>query len=197
MSNNFLKLNADKTVFSRTIPELLPLQLNLSVSVLPSYNSCNLGVLFDSRLSFKQHRFEFRQSSFFHLRQIKSVKTSIHRHMLAFLIPQSPKYKQFIMLAPNSWVAARYDSASDKLKDLHWLSVKYRIKFKLLIMTHRIVYPSEDSEVPAYLSSNISIKKSARVLVLHARMFWPFLIPPNSKSKTVDDRSYRVGIPEL
>ena len=85
MSDNFLKLNADKMVFipfSRTISEFRPLQLDLSVSVLPSYNSRNLGVVFDSRLSFKQHTSELRQSSFFHLGRIKSVKTFIPRHML-------------------------------------------------------------------------------------------------------------------
>ena len=52
ISNNFLELNADKTVFipfSRTIPEFLPLQLESSVSVPPSYISRNLGVIFDSR----------------------------------------------------------------------------------------------------------------------------------------------------
>ena len=220
MSNNFLKSNADKTVFipfSRTIPDFLPLQLDSSVSVLPSYNSRNLGVIFDSKLSFKQHISELRQSSFFHLRRIKSVKTFIPRHMLetlvhAFITSRVDWCNSLFYGLPNTTISKiqtvhnacakfltgskKYDSASDKLKDLHWLPVKYRIKFKLLIMTHKIVYPSEDSDVPAYLSSNISIKKNAGSRFTRSQL-WPSLIPPNSKLKTVGDRSYRVGMPEL
>ena len=63
-------------------------------------------------------------------------------------------------------------------------------------MTHKIVYPSEDSDVPAYLSSNISIKKNAGSRFTRSQL-WPSLIPPNSKLKTVGDKSYRVGMPEL
>ena len=63
-------------------------------------------------------------------------------------------------------------------------------------MTHKIVYPSEDSDVPAYLSSNISIKKNAGSRFTRSQLR-PSLIPPNSKLKTVGDRSYRVGMPEL
>ena len=162
-------------------------QLDSLVSVLRSYNSRNLGVIFDSRMSSKQHISELRQSSFFHLRLFKSVKTFIPRHKtLETLVHTFITSRVDWCGLPNTTIiklqtvnntcvkfltgGKKYDLASDKLKDLHWPPVKDSIKFKLLIMTHKIVYPSEDSGTPAYLSSNISIK-TMQVLVLRAHSF--------------------------
>ena len=89
MAQNFLKLNADKTVFipfSRSNSEFLPLQLDSNVSVCPSYSTRNLGVILDSKLSFKKHISELRRSSFFHLKRIKSVKPFIPHGMLETLV---------------------------------------------------------------------------------------------------------------
>ena len=145
----------------------------------------------------------------FHLWRIKSVKTFIPCHKLETLvhafITSRVDWCNFLFTGlPNTTISKiktvhndcakfltggkKYDSALDKLKDFHWLPAKDRIKFKLLIMTHKIVNPSEDSDISAYLSSSISIKKNAGSRFTSSQL-WPSFIPPNSKSKTDGDRS--------
>ena len=36
----------------------------------------------------------------------------------------------------------RFDSASEQLKKLHWLPIKFRIEYKLMMMAHREIYPN-------------------------------------------------------
>ena len=90
----------------------------------------------------------------------------------------------------------RFDSATEKLKELHWLPVKYRIKYKMLIIAHKIIHPADTCNIPAYLKTNLKIKDNENVRFTRSQL-GPTFVPPNSKIKTVGDRSYRVGIPQL
>ena len=220
MAQNFLKLNADKTVFipfSRSNSEFLPLQLDSNVSVCPSYSTRNLGVILDSKLSFKKHISELRRSSFFHLKRIKSVKPFIPHGMLetlvhAFVTSRVDWCNSLFFGLPDTTVSKiqtvhnacakfltggkRFDSATEKLKELHWLPVKYRIKYKMLIIAHKIIHPADTCNIPAYLKTNLKIKDNENVRFKRSQL-GPTFVPPNSKLKTVGDRSYRVGIPQL
>ena len=76
-----------------------------------------------------------------------------------------------------------------KCKNLHWLPVDHRIKFKLLLLAHKIIHPNSDNIVPDYLSSQIYVKSSAR--------FTRSKLVPRSCLKTVGDRSFVSAIPNL
>ena len=43
----------------------------------------------------------------------------------------------------------RFDSASN-LKKLHWLPIKFRIKYKLMMMAHEVMHPN-DMAIPKYI----------------------------------------------
>ena len=90
----------------------------------------------------------------------------------------------------------RFDSATEKCKELHWLPVKYRIKYKILILAHKIIHPADSCNIPAYLKTNLKIENNENVRFTRSQL-GPTFVPPNSKLKTVSDRSHRVGIPQL
>ena len=50
--------------------------------------------------------------------------------------------------------------------------------------------------IPAYLKTNFKIKNNVNVRFTRSQL-GPTCVPPNSKLKTIGDRSYRVGIPKL
>ena len=77
-------------------------------------------------------------------------------------------------------------------KNLHWLPVDHRIKFKLLLLAHKIIHPNSDNIVPDYLSSQIYVKSSARFT---RSLLGPICEVPRSCLKTVGDRSFVGSIP--
>lgn len=52
----------------------------------------------------------------------------------------------------------KYDHIMPVLHDLHWLPVKYRIHFKILLLTFKAL----NGMVPAYISDLINVRKHAR-----------------------------------
>ena len=90
--------------------------------------------------------------------------------------------------AQNS--AARIVSRSRKsehitpiLKELHWLPVHLRIKYKILLLTYKAL----NNIAPAYISDLIHLKVSPRVLRSNEQML---LHVPRSKQKTYGDRAF-------
>ena len=48
----------------------------------------------------------------------------------------------------------RYDSSKDSLKELHWLPIEFRIRYKILMIVFQCIY----LEAPLYLKKLIKIK---------------------------------------
>ena len=46
-------------------------------------------------------------------------------------------------------------------KALHWLPIRYRAKYKILLLAHKIVHDSDS--VPVYLCSSFSTTKHSRI----------------------------------
>ena len=90
--------------------------------------------------------------------------------------------------------AKQRDSVKEECQHLHWLLVDRRIKFKLLLLAHKIIHPNSDIIVPDYLSSQIYVKSSAR---LTRSSLGPICEMPRSCLKTVGDRSFVSAIPNL
>ena len=89
-----------------------------------------------------------------------------------------------------------FDSATEKFKELHWLPVKYIIKYKMLITAHKTIHPADTCNIPAYLNTNLEVKKKQNVRFKTSRL-GPTFVPLNSNLKTVGDRFCPFGIPQL
>ncbi len=132
----------------------------------------NLGVLFDSKLSFESHVSSICKTAFFHLKNISKLRPMlsmsnaeilIHAFMTsrldycnALLGGCSARLINKLQLVQNA--AARvltrtrkYD-ISPVLSTLHWLPVKHRLDFKILLMTYKAL----NGLAPQYLSELLS-----------------------------------------
>ena len=165
MSTNKLKLNPDKTEFllignerqrSKYLSKF-PIEL-LGVKTNPAKSACNLGVIFDKNFTFLSHISVVCNSCFYHMRDLRRIHhhldldstkllaaalvssrldycnsllygiadidlTRLHRvqNQLARLVTKSPPFTRSIPL----------------LRSFHWLPVRFRILFKINLLTYR------------------------------------------------------------
>ena len=153
---------------------------NLPLS--PTESAKNLGVIFDSELNFKKHISAVCRSSFFHIRQLRQLRSSLDRNSAIILanslvhskldycnsllygLPYSSTYR--LQIVQNSLArvvcnATKFRSHTKSLlKSLHWLPITQRIKFKIAVLTFKTLYFSK----PAYLSDLINRYQPARNL---------------------------------
>ena len=181
MLDNSLQLNPNKTQFlpiSRSIELFEPLDLGNGITIPPSCHVKNLGVIFDTKLSFLNHASEIRRSGFFHLRRVKALGGIIPSNCLEILIhayvTSRIDFCNILLHDHNQYLvnrfqtlhnacakaitgARKYDSASVQLATLHWLPVKQRSQYKALIYCHKIAH--SDDNFPAYFSGVFNKKK--------------------------------------
>ncbi len=161
MTNNFLLLNSEKTELliigpknhtSNNLKHCLTLD---GCSVDSSSSVRNLGMLFDSNLSFDSHVSSICKTGFFHLKNISKLRPMlpmsnaemlIHAFMTsrldycnALLGGCSARLINKLQMVQNA--AARvltrtrkYDHISPVLSTLHWLPIKHRIDLKILLI---------------------------------------------------------------
>ena len=177
-----LKLNKDKTnmiVFypphmQGTIHKINGVFLGSKCIRFPN-NVKNLGVLLDNKLSFNVQVNQCVQSCFMTIRKISSVKCFLsqdHRKVLVTsLVLSQLDYCNGILFNINGDTMRRlqavqncaaklifnrrkYDNGLSALFDtLHWLRVKERIAFKILLLVHKCLY----CKSPVYLNDLLSL----------------------------------------
>ena len=191
------KIHIDSVSFS-------DLTVNLS-------NSCrNLGIIFDSNMTMSNHISLVCRSVRYQLRNIGFIRKYLSRtateklvhalissrldfgNALLFNLPQN----QLLKLQKLQNAAARIVSLSPKrthitpiLRSLHWLPVKQRIIFKILLLTFHCVHGSS----PQYLISLIQRYTPARSL----RSSTSSSLVPLKVSKTWGERSFVYSSPNL
>ena len=185
MKTNHLKLNPDKTMFipfSRKCDLSLysPLKPDGCTVIMPQLKVRNLGVVMDSKLTFDSHIRELRKSSFFQLHRLKAIRQFIPSHHFATLIHSfitsridfcNSIYFTLPDFARNQTIqnscakcltgAQRFDSATAALKSLHWLPIKARAQFKILLFAYKIYHNSPDT--PSYFINQFYIPEPRRV----------------------------------
>ncbi|XP_067305621.1 uncharacterized protein, partial [Pseudorasbora parva] len=217
MNSNFLQLNSDKTEFliigqksSTSSNREYCLTLD-ECSVKPSSSVRNLGVLFDTNLSFESHVSSICKTAFYHLKNISKL-----RHMLsmqnaeqlvhAFMSSRLDYCNALLGGCPARLInklqlvqnaAARvltrtrkYDHISPVLSTLHWLPIKHRIHFKILLITYKAL----NSLAPRYLSELLTHYTPSRRL--RSQNSGQLIIPRISKS-TAGGRSFSYLAPKL
>ena len=184
MAHNFLQLNETKSEIMLFGPpnavKILTNNLgNLSSLIKPSVK--NLGVIFDPQLNLDRQINAVVKSCFFHLRMIAKIKPVLSRPDLervihatissrldycnALYVGINQSSLDRLQLVQNA--AARLLTGTRKrehitpvLANLHWLPVRYRIQFKVLLF----VFKALNGHPPSYLSNLLIPKSSARSL---------------------------------
>ena len=184
MAQNVLMLNDAKTEMLAVGPKALrnhfqPILTSLLAK--PYENVQNVGVTLDADLNFQKHISNITKTAFYHLRNISKVRgflslqdseKLVHAFISSRLDYCNTLYagltKQMLnklKLIQNA--AARIVTRTSKcnhitpvLKSLHWLPVKQRIEFKILLL----VYKSLNGLAPPYISDLISFYDPARCL---------------------------------
>ena len=175
MAANFLQLNQDKTEVLLIGPE------GQKKNFKPSQSVKNLGVIFDSELSFIPHIKNITKIGFYHLKNIARVRpflsqasTEVLMHAFiscrldycnALLSGLPKKSISNLQLLQNS--AARVltrtrgqEHITLVLKSLHWLPVRFRIDFKVLLL----VFKCLNGLGPSYLSDLLLVYQPPRTL---------------------------------
>ncbi len=141
----------------------------------------NLGVILDSNLSFEKHISNVTKTAFFHLRNIAKLRNMlpvsdaeklVHAFMTSRLdycnallggCPASSINKLQVVQNAAARVLTRsrkYDHITPILQSLHWLPIKYRISYKILLLTYKAL----NGLAPAYLTSLLSHYNPSRSL---------------------------------
>ena len=142
-------------------------------TITPSSSARNLGIIFDSELSYKSHISAICKSSFYQIRQLRQVRASLdlpsatalanslvsskldYCNSLFFGLPKSSLHR--LQLVQNSLARAvipsikKYHHISPVLHKLHWLPILQRIDYKIALITFKVLLHKQ----PTYLSDLI------------------------------------------
>ncbi len=168
----------------------------------------NIGVLFDSNLSFDSHVSSICKTAFFHLKYISKLRPMSNAEMLinAFMTSRLDycnallgdysaclinKLKMVQNAAARVLTRTRkYDHISPVLSTLHWLPIKHCIDFKILLITYKAL----NDLAPQYLGELLSHYSHPRPL--RSQNSGHLIIPRISKS-TAGGRSFFYFAPKL
>jgi len=217
MTNNKLKLNEDKTELliigtPKQLQKVSFSSVNVgSTAVHKTSKARNLGVIFDENLNLGSHVSNICKRSYLHLRNLSAIRKfldldSAKKAVQAFvsstldygnsLLYGIPKTQlQRLQVVQNSAVrvivgARKFDRISHWRRELHWLPVSDRIKFKILVLTWKCLH----NQAPYYLTTLVQKKPERRSLRSSQQNL---LFVPRSKLVTCGDRTFAKAAPVL
>ena len=214
-----LKLNDGKSEFMiiGTRQQLAKVSVDTlrvgNVQLTPLSEARNLGCWFDSQLSMVTHIHKVCKAAFYHLYNLRkirkfldneSIKTLVNAlitsrldycNSLLFGTPATHLLKlQRVQNTAARLICnmSRFDHITPTLIHLHWLPVKFRIDFKILLITFKVIH----GLAPEYLHELICVKAPSRY---HLRSNDQLLLSqPKFKSlKTLGDRAFISAAPNL
>ncbi|XP_068685082.1 uncharacterized protein [Montipora foliosa] len=218
MSINKLKLNKEKTEFlfihsKFRLQHCLPSICFGQDTAQPSQTARNIGVTFDSIISMLPHINTVCKSAFYHLRNLSRIrkfistetaKTLVHAFISSkldhckSLLYNLPKYAvkklQYVQNAAARLItsSSKFNHITHILKDLHWLPINERIKFKILILTFKALHDLSPS--PSYIQELISLYRPSRTLRSSTSLR---LNPTSYNLKSYGSRAFAVASPQL
>ena len=181
---NKLSLNPDKTEYMLigTWQQHKKLEdRNLSFSfgghnIEPSDKFRNLGFFMDKHLILKSHVSKICQISYYHIRNFRRIRDHLDLNSAKLLanalVSSRLDYCNSLLYGINEGLSKklqtvqnslarvvvpsvkRTDHISPVLKQLHWLKVSQRIKFKIALLTYKVLKFSQ----PSYLSNLLTRK---------------------------------------
>ena len=213
MTTMFLKLNEDKTQLIVISPKSLQSNANLKCSmrfngntIVAETHAKNLGVIFDSSLSFDHHISSVVSSGYNTLRNLWNIAGTltgdlklqlVHSLILSkidysnsLLFAASKENRNHLQKLLNSCVRFIFNLTGERysnpitpyLRKLHILPVEYRLKYKVAMF----VYKCLNGLAPAYLSNLLHQKIACYDLLSTEDLF---LMDSDIKPKTRYGRS--------
>ena len=191
MSTNKLKLNPDKTDFLLIGSEwqrskylsMFPIEL-VGVETYPAKSARNLGVIFDKNFNFRSHISAICTSCIYHIWDLRRIRHHLDLDSAKFLanalvssrfdycnsllsgIAETDLTKLQRVLNGLARVVTKsppYTRSVPLLRSLHCLPVKYRVHFKICLLTSKPLHEEE----PVSLRSLIAISLPSRSLRLN------------------------------
>ena len=221
MSSNRLKLNSEKTQFiwlgsRQQLSKVGIDHIHLGNHAVTSQSTvCNLGVHLDGQLTMKVHVQRISQTSFYQLRQLRSVRRSLSVNACSALVhafvTSRLDYCNSLLagigdglidqLQTVMRVAARlvlrkrkFDPISADIRDrLHWLPIRSRIDFKLGLLVYKCLH----GIAPPYLTEMLVLKSTVPALTRFRSTARGDLLVPRTKTKTIGPRSFATSGPAL
>ena len=217
MRDNFLQLNPDKTeiLLLSTKPGLQVCDLqSLTIAnsnVSSSKSAKNLGVVFDSTLKMEEHINATCRTAFYHLRNISRIRpyltqSAAEKVVHAFVSSRLDYCNSLLYGASTKLVSQlqrvqnmsarlvtnvkKYDHITPVLMQLHWLPVRCRIEYKVLL----IIYKCLHGLAPVYLSSLLQQYQPTRQLRSKSK---ELLHVPKSRLVTFGDHAFCKFAPEM
>ena len=217
MAQNSLKLNDSKTDFvifgtKSNLAKCSTSSVTIGDCDIESSDCVkNIGATMDKHLSLEKQVNLTCKSAWFNLYQLGKLKPYLTNDQLksamqAFVISKldmnnslligSPTYLTNKLQSVQNAAAkciygiGRREHVTPPLRELHWLPVKYRIEFKILLL----VYKSLHNKGPEYLKQLLEVYAPPRLLRSSASHL---LVVPRTKLKTYGDRAFSVAGPRL
>ena len=211
-----LMLNDEKTEFIviGTRQQLAKVDIDsLRVGHTASSEVKNLGCWFDNQLKMVTQINQTCKAAFFHIFNIRRIRKflssdTVQTLVNAFVTSRLDYCNSILFGLPNTELqklqrvqntAARlicntnkFDHITPTLVKLHWLPVKYRIHFKILLITFKAIH----GLAPKYLSelltrkkiSNYNLRSTSEIVLQH---------PRTKTLRTLGDRSFTAAAPAL
>ena len=157
-------------------------------NIVSSNSACNLGVIFDKCIKLDYHISSVCKSIYFHMRNIGGICSILSNdacvQLIHYLVTVRQDYCNSIMFGfPDNSLyrlqkiqntaarilahLPRFSHISDTLFDLHWLPIRYRITFKICILTYQAYHRT----APSYLCDLIVPYVNTRFLRSNDKCF--------------------------
>ena len=213
-----LKMNLAKTEFiyfgnTRQIQKCTISNINMAGDlILRSYVIKYMGVWLDSGLSIKTHFTKKCKAAVLNFIRIRRICHLLSQEttatlLLSLCVSHLDYCNSILYGLPDNTIGKmqhiqnmcvclvlrrnKCNSATVCLASLHWLPIKQRIKFKLCILTYKLLH----NEGPKYLQDLLHHKKSKRTLRSSSDQY--LLLIPRTNLKTYADRSFRIAAPTV
>jgi hypothetical protein len=218
LADNHLKLNDEKTEFLVIGQKQLVNRIGKEMSIV--IGSCviqasqcakNIGAMLDCHLDMKSHVNYVARASYYHLRNIGHIRSNITEDAAATLIhafisSKLDNLNSLLFGVPECVLnklqriqnnAARLvlkkkkrDHVTPIMKQLHWLPIRSRIKFKISLLTFKALH----GLAPRYITSLITRYEPARPLRSASRCLLQQNVP---RLVTIGGRAFAVSAPQM
>ena len=220
MTNDKLRLNDDKTEFLMIGTKQQLAKVNIDHILIgdcvirPKGVVKNLGTWLDSTLSMNSHVNNTCSNAFYYLYNIRRIRKYLSRRSTETLIHAFvssrvdycnsllyglPAYQlNKLQRVQNAaarliFLESKYCHVRPLLYNLHWLPVKFRIDFKILLLTYKTI----NGLAPFYLQELINLKEACKYK-FRSDCDGLLLNPVKFKTlTTLGDRSFAAAAPQL